>query len=70
MSTEPLYVDAAQGATLRHAGVSKAFLTLQEAVIAWHQLPPVEKPTTTIKVSGGPLYKAEEIERLHYGRRD
>jgi hypothetical protein len=35
-------------------------------VIAWHRLPPEQKKRATIKVIGGPVYNAGEIERLHY----
>ena len=43
--------------------------TLQEAVMAWHRLAPEQKKRATVKVFGGPLYIAEEIERLHYGHK-
>jgi hypothetical protein len=41
--------------------------TLQEAVLAWHRLAPEQKIRATVKVIGGPVYRAHEIERLHYG---
>jgi hypothetical protein len=40
---------------------------LQEAVSAWQQLAPQQKIRATVKVIGGPVYTAKEIERLHYG---
>ncbi|MBV9583841.1 MAG: hypothetical protein JO213_03040 [Alphaproteobacteria bacterium] len=65
----PIYVDAGRRATLRHAGSSRDFLTVQEAVIAWQSLPAEQRQRSTIKVTedDGPLFKADEIERLHYG---
>jgi hypothetical protein len=41
--------------------------TLQEAVLAWQRLAPEQKIRATVKVIGGPVYRAHEIERLHYG---
>ena len=48
-------------------GVSTDYATLQEAVPAWYRLAPEQKIRATIKVIGGPVYRAHEIERLHYG---
>ena len=63
-----IYVDAAQPATLNNgAGVLTDCPTLQEAVLAWHQLPPDQKIRATVKVIGGRVYRAHEIVRLHYG---
>jgi hypothetical protein len=65
---KPIYVDAKLPATLRHALVSLDFLTLREAVIAWRNLPDEQKRRATVKVVGkdGRLFKAADIERLHY----
>jgi hypothetical protein len=41
--------------------------SMQEAVLAWHRLAPEQKIRATVKVIGGPVYRAHEIERLHYG---
>jgi hypothetical protein len=41
--------------------------TLQEAVLAWQRLAPEQKIRATVKVIGGPVYTAHEIDRLHYG---
>jgi hypothetical protein len=41
--------------------------TLQEAVSAWQRLSPEQKIRATVKVIGGPVYTAQEIERFHYG---
>jgi hypothetical protein len=63
-----IYVDAAQPATLNDgAGALTDCPTLQEAVMAWHRLSPAQKIRATIKVIGGPVYRAHEIERFHYG---
>ena len=63
-----IYVDAGKPATLNDgAGASTDYATLQEAVLAWHRLPPGQKIRATVKVIGGPVYTAHEIDRLHYG---
>ena len=49
------------------AGVLTDCATLQEAVLAWHKLAPEQKIRATVKVIGGRVYIAREIERLHYG---
>ena len=62
-----IYVDAGQPATLNDgAGAHTDCTTLQEAVLAWHRLPPGQKIRATVKVIGGPVYTAHEIDRLHY----
>ena len=63
-----IYVDAGWPATLNDgAGVLTDCATLQEAVLAWQQLAPEQKIRATVKVIGGPVYTAKEIERLHCG---
>jgi hypothetical protein len=63
-----IYVDAGQPATLNNGtGKLTDYRTLQEAVMAWHRLPPEQTKRATIKVIGGPVYTAAEIVRLHYG---
>ena len=63
-----IYVDAAQPATLNNgAGVLIDCPTLQEAVLAWYGLPTAQKIRATVKVIGGRVYNAQEIERLRYG---
>ena len=67
---DKIYVDAEQPATLNNgAGKLTDYRTLQEAVKAWHRLPPEQTKRATIKVIGGPVYTAAEIVRLHYGPR-
>jgi hypothetical protein len=63
-----IYVDAARPSTLNDgAGVLTDFATLEEAVVAWRSLAPGHKIRATVKVIGGPVYTAYEIDRLHYG---
>jgi hypothetical protein len=37
--------------------------------LAWHALPSAQKIRATVKVIGGPVYTAHQIDRLHYGRK-
>jgi hypothetical protein len=63
-----IYVDASVPATLNNGtGVSTDCPTLQEAVLAWQRLPPEQKIRATVRVIGGRVYTAHEIDRLHYG---
>lgn len=63
-----IYVDAGKPATLNTgAGISTDCATLQEAVLAWHRLAPEQKIRATVRVIGGSVYTAQQIERLHYG---
>jgi hypothetical protein len=63
-----IYVDAAQPATLNDgAGKLTDCASLQEAVLAWRALPSTQKTRATVKVIGGPVYTAHQIDRLHYG---
>jgi hypothetical protein len=63
-----IYVDAERPATLNNgAGVLIDCATLREAVWAWHKLAPGQKIRATVKVIGGPVYTAHEIDRLHFG---
>ena len=65
--TDKAFVDAAKPATLNN-GVGKLtdYPTLQEAVMAWHRLPPEQTRRATIEIVGGPVYTAIEIACLHY----
>ena len=63
-----IYVDAARPATLNDgAGKQTDFATLEEAVTAWRALPSAEKIRAAVKVIGGPVYTAHQIDRLYYG---
>jgi hypothetical protein len=62
-----IYVDAGRPATLNDgAGNLTDCATLQEAVLAWHTLPSAQI-RATVKVIGGPVYTAHQIDRLYYG---
>ena len=64
-----IYVDAGRPATLNNgAGALTDCATLPEAVLAWHKLAPEQKIRATVKVIGGPVYTAHEIERLTAGQ--
>ena len=64
-----IHVDAGQPTTLNDGGGKLTdCATLQEAVLAWHALPSAQKIRATVKVIGGPVYTAHQIDRLHYGR--
>ena len=63
-----IFVDGGLPATLNDGGgILTDCATLQEAVLAWHRLAPGQKMRATVKVMGGPVYVAQEIEQLHYG---
>jgi hypothetical protein len=63
-----IYVDAGVPATLNNGtGMSTDCPTLQEAVLAWQRLAPEQKIRATVRVIGGRVYRAQEIERFHYG---
>ena len=63
-----IYVDASRPATLNNGARALTDCpTLQEAVLAWHKLAPEQKIRATVKVIGGRVYTASEIDRLHYG---
>jgi hypothetical protein len=63
-----IYVDAARPATLNDgAGRLTDCATLQEAVLAWHALPSAQKIRATVKVIGGTVYTAHQIDRLRCG---
>jgi hypothetical protein len=67
--TLKIFVDAARPASLNDgAGKQTDFATLQEAVAAWRALPSAQKIRATVKVIGGPVYAAHQIDRLHYGK--
>jgi hypothetical protein len=62
-----IQIDGARPATLNDgAGSQTDFATLEAAVAAWRALPSVHKIRATVKVIGGPVYAAHQIDRLHY----
>lgn len=65
-----IYIGSEQPATLNNGdGVQTDCATLQEAVSAWHRLTPEQKMRATVKVIGGSVYRAHEIDRLNYGQK-
>ena len=64
MTTDKIYVDASQPATLHDLGGTFAYPTLREAMIAWDKLP--DKGDATIHI-GNRTYTANEIARFNYG---
>jgi hypothetical protein len=62
-----IFVDATRPATLNDgAGKQTDFASLEEAVRAWRLLPSVVKIRATVKLIGGPVYRAQHIDRLQY----
>ena len=62
--TDSIYENASQRATLCVA-TKVDCPTLQEAVIAWRNLPGEQKETATIKLANGTVYTASEIVNLY-----
>jgi hypothetical protein len=63
-----IFVDATRPATLNDGvGSQTDFATLEAAIVAWRALPSAQKIRATVKVIGGPVYTAHQIDRLHYG---
>ena len=63
-----IHVDGARPATLNDgAGKLTDYATLQEAVLAWQALPSELKIRATVKMIGGPVDTAHQIDPLHYG---
>jgi hypothetical protein len=66
MSNQKSNIDASRPATLNNGGALDDCATLRQAVMAWHRLPVEQRNRATIRVIGGPLFTAAEIERLYY----
>ena len=66
MSDGKIFADPDRPATLNNGGALDDCPTLREVVMAWHQLPPDQRKRATIRVMGGPLYTATDIERLQF----
>jgi hypothetical protein len=58
------YVDATRPATLHNGADSVDWLTLRDAIKAWHRLRPEQARNASIRIIGGPLYAAAEIPKL------
>jgi hypothetical protein len=60
-------VDFNRPATLNDgAGSQTDFATLEAALAAWRALPSAIKIRATLKGFGGPVYRAQEIERFQH----
>ena len=64
---EKIFADASQPATLRYGAKSVDCATLGEAVAEWHRLSRSDKAKATIRVHGGTVYIADQIDRLYHG---
>lgn len=69
MTKNSIYIDTNKTAELNHGAIVDKFLTLQEAVIAFHQLPKERRETASI-ITGGKVYTAAEIKRFHCIKND
>ncbi len=67
MTTGPIYIDASKTAELDHGAITEQFLTLQEAVIAFHLLSPERKEIARI-IAGNKVYSASEINQFQYDK--
>ncbi len=64
---QTIHIDAAERATLLFGSRRVDCYTVQEAVIAWHNVPEEHRGTATVRIDSGLHYTAKEIGRLHYG---
>jgi hypothetical protein len=65
-----IYVDGSLPATLNDgAGTMVDFPTLEEAVLAWRSLKGGHKIRATIKLIGGRVFRATDVDRIRYGNR-
>jgi hypothetical protein len=59
--TDEASLDDTQPSTLIGGGKSTVYPTLQEAIKAWHRLPPEQARRATIKSAGDRIYMPIEI---------
>jgi len=64
--TDKPSLDDSQPSTLIGGGKSTVYPTLQEAMSAWHRLPPEQARRATIKSAGDRIYTPIEIVRFHH----
>jgi hypothetical protein len=64
--TDKPSLDDSQPSTLIGGGKSTVYPTLQEAMRAWHRLPPEQARRATIKSAGDRIYTPIEIVRFHH----
>ena len=65
MKKEPIFVDSERTAELDHGAITEQFLTLRQAVAAFHQLAPDRKTIASL-ITGGKSYSSSEIERFDF----
>ena len=66
MSDQKPFLDTVGAAILFNGPIWIDCSTLQEAVMEWYRLPPEQAQRASIRLIGGPLYKADEMARLEY----
>ena len=64
--TDKPSLDDAPPSTLIGSGKSTVYPTLQEAMMAWHRLPPERARQATIESAGDRIYTPIEILRFHH----
>jgi hypothetical protein len=70
MAEQDRIYDGSLPATLNDgAGTMVDFATLEEAVLAWRSLKAAQKIRATIKLIGGRVFKATDVDRIRYGMR-
>lgn len=67
MKKEPIYLDGDRTAELNHGATTEQFLTLRQAVAAFHQLPPNRKETASI-ITVAMSYSSSDVERFDFSR--
>jgi len=60
----PIDVDAMLPATLRYGDKTLHCLSVEEAILAFHQLPANVKDEASLRLAGGSIYSGSEIGRL------
>ena len=66
---EKIYLDGNWPATFHNGAVSIDFPTLQDAIMAWNRLRPEQAQRASIRIIGGQLYPATDIQKLLNGSR-
>ena len=64
---EQVRLGGSRSATLHNGAISTDFPTLQDAIMAWHELRPEQARTASIRIVGGQLYAAVDIPKLLNG---
>jgi hypothetical protein len=69
MTDDAIFADPSEPAVLSYGIVALDCPTLQEAVLEWMRLPESSKTQAKIRVKGGAVYDALQIDRLHIAHR-